>query len=116
MIDLSQLTEKFSGLSEAAGGIEALGGLEGVQQMLADAGIDPAELSNLSAADLSQLLEQTGIDPAQFLEGGQLGELGLGEVAQQLLGQNFAGEAGEAGANGGLGEIVEGLVGRFFGR
>ena len=111
MIDLSQLAEKFSGLTEAAGGIEALGGLEGVQQMLTDAGIDPAELSNLSVADLSQLLEQTGIDPAQLLEGGQLGELGLGDVAQQLLGQ-----AGEAGANGGLGEIVEGLVGRFFSR
>ncbi len=111
MIDLSQLTEKFSGLTEAAGGIEALGGLEGVQQMLADAGIDPAELSGLSVGELGQLLEQTGIDPAQFLEGGQLAELGLGEVAQQLLGQ-----AGEAGANGGLGGIVEGLVGRFFGR
>jgi len=106
MIDLSQITEKISTVSELTNGFEGLGGLENVQQMLNDAGIDPSALSGMSVDEIAQTLEANGIDISQFTDGQ------LGELAQQFLGE--AGANGEAGVD--IGGIVGDAIGRLFSR
>lgn len=77
MFDLGQIMEKATGLLGDGGAVQGMVG-GNLQEMLANANIDPALLENLQFDQLTDMLAGYGVDPAALTDGQ------LGEVVQQF--------------------------------
>lgn len=115
MIDLNELNEKLGGLTGGQGSAEGLGEVLGPgtpTELLGQIGIDPADLANMAPGDIMTMLSENGVDLSQFTETDVQG------LMEQFIGENadLANMAQEAVQNGGLGEMVQNVLGRFIGR
>ena len=93
MFDLSRLTASMAGIFGGSTVADAFASsAPGLQDLLQNAGIDPAELAGLTPAAATELLAQYGIDPSTLMDG----------QIEQLLSQ--------FGVEGQIPEVLAGLL------
>ncbi|MEO1420968.1 MAG: hypothetical protein AAFU66_08460 [Pseudomonadota bacterium] len=117
MIDLNSVTDKLGELTQADGISQMLGrdGLDPtqLQDMVAQLGIDPADLAGMAPEDILNTLSEHGVDLSQ------LGETDLQGIVEQLSGGqlgDIATLAQDAVSNGGVGELIQSAFSRFLGK
>jgi ABC-type nitrate/sulfonate/bicarbonate transport system substrate-binding protein len=87
MLGLNDIADKLGGFVSDADGVTSLP-LGQIQNLLAQAGIDPTQLANLAPDQITELLARAGIDPAS------LGEGQIADLVQQVAGDQLPAAGG----------------------
>jgi hypothetical protein len=110
MIDIKELNDMLGHLAPG----QDLGAVldpNTMTELLGQIGVDPAAIEGMSSSEIIGLLSENGIDLSQVTEAD------LSGLIEQYMGQGgLADIAREAVQNGGIGEMVQGFLGRILGR
>ncbi|MEO1206875.1 MAG: hypothetical protein AAFV45_11140 [Pseudomonadota bacterium] len=112
MIDLQDLNDKLGHLTQGEG-LSSVLGPDQLSELVGQVGIDPAEIANMAPEDIMTTLSENGVDLSQFAE---TDIQALIEQVTSEQGEGLMGMAQEAAQNGGLGDMVQNVLGRFLGR